>query len=1023
MKGDFSRRTFDPTKHYRGVLMQQGRVQVDADWNEEVEAAYTREVTEARDEIGASGVPNSAPDSFKIGIAATGTDLTIGNGRIYVDGILCVKDQPDTLLTQHDSPLASATVAGFPDLAAGTAAPTGTYCVYLDVWDRHITAVEDPSIREKALGGPDTATRVRTVWQVRLQRAGDLAASITCANFVPPAKSGAQLRASVQPGGTATPCVLPPQTGYRRLENQLYRVEIHKPGALGTATFKWSRENGSVVTAILPSGGGSGLTFPVQTTGRDDVLGFAPNQWVELSDDRSDLIAHRGQLLQISTVDPAKREITVKPPSSGPAYDPTLHPKLRLWNQQGGSEVAEGVTVTAGPIALEDGLQIEFQGASFAIGDYWLIPARTAIDNTVGNIEWPEQSPGVPAWLPPGTENHHYAPLALVGFDGTRFQPINGLVPDCRNPFDDLVTLTKRRSGSGCCTVSVSPKDLTGGVTLQNIIDKQKGNSFVTFCLQPGVYPLAAPLRLDATHSSFTISGCPGGAILQAAAPAAGAVAASFTDGLISISHATGIKLDNLTFNLATSPFPYSPYAKLVQACIGIRAMDCDGLTVRNCTFRFPSLAQGDLFAAGIFGGGILTGWTIDHNLFTGDTAAFTTVAGDTGIFSKDPAGITRRRQFTAGLLVHPTLLLANNATVSADTKLVRAGFGGAAITGNTFTGLGFASLVTADSGDVRCSNNEVHHCYEGFWFLSLESLQLLTPGQEVSVDPVYNDSVGVWVYLIAAAFQEVTFYTEAYLAFLYSVPQGWAPDNASVLTSIPMKPVTGAASFAQKLVDHATNAIKNVGGVTAQPAPAPTPAPPPRPAPGPQPTPPTPVPPTPAAVSIKLPSSAFATNANDTFTATFQNLAAVATSTLPLFALSLDFSNNNIDLATDMQTSGGTLVVVDADFVRVSVLTITSNRLRNNSLVVPAAIVSLVDAVTMNGNQVLNEAMYNAAPPTKISQSVPLSLLYFPINVNAPVIPCAFTGNLLFGLSNLGLIRRNFAAPLDNWLFANAQL
>jgi hypothetical protein len=123
------------------------------------------------------------------------------------------------------------------------------------------------------------------------------------------------------------------------------------------------------------------------------------------------------------------------------------------------------------------------------------------------------------------------------------------------------------------------------------------------------------------------------------------------------------------------------------------------------------------------------------------------------------------------------------------------------------------------------------------------------------------------------------------------------------------------------------------------------------------------------------------------------------------------------------MQTSGGTLVVVDADFVRVSVLTITSNRLRNNSLVVPAAIVSLVDAVTMNGNQVLNEAMYNAAPPTKISQSVPLSLLYFPINVNAPVIPCAFTGNLLFGLSNLGLIRRNFAAPLDNWLFANAQL
>jgi len=123
------------------------------------------------------------------------------------------------------------------------------------------------------------------------------------------------------------------------------------------------------------------------------------------------------------------------------------------------------------------------------------------------------------------------------------------------------------------------------------------------------------------------------------------------------------------------------------------------------------------------------------------------------------------------------------------------------------------------------------------------------------------------------------------------------------------------------------------------------------------------------------------------------------------------------------MQTSGGALVVVDADLLRVSVLTISSNRLRNNSLVVPTSIVSLVDALTMNGNQILNEAMYNAAPPTRISQGVPLSLLYFPINANAPVVPCAFTGNLLFGVSNLGAIKRNFAAPLDNWLFANAQL
>jgi hypothetical protein len=34
MKGDFTRMTFDPAKRYIRVFEQQGRVQVDSDWNE-----------------------------------------------------------------------------------------------------------------------------------------------------------------------------------------------------------------------------------------------------------------------------------------------------------------------------------------------------------------------------------------------------------------------------------------------------------------------------------------------------------------------------------------------------------------------------------------------------------------------------------------------------------------------------------------------------------------------------------------------------------------------------------------------------------------------------------------------------------------------------------------------------------------------------------------------------------------------------------------------------------------------------
>ncbi len=41
------------------------------------------------------------------------------------------------------------------------------------------------------------------------------------------------------------PCLLPPESGYTGLENQLYRVEVHD-----ATRWKWSRENGSVTTVI-----------------------------------------------------------------------------------------------------------------------------------------------------------------------------------------------------------------------------------------------------------------------------------------------------------------------------------------------------------------------------------------------------------------------------------------------------------------------------------------------------------------------------------------------------------------------------------------------------------------------------------------------------------------------------------------------------------------------------------------------------------------------------------------------------
>ena len=83
-----TRATFRSAKHFHSVVMQQGRVQVDADWNESVDILSGLDETTRIDTIGPHGVPK-AGGGFEITVAPDGADLLIGAGRIYVDGLLC----------------------------------------------------------------------------------------------------------------------------------------------------------------------------------------------------------------------------------------------------------------------------------------------------------------------------------------------------------------------------------------------------------------------------------------------------------------------------------------------------------------------------------------------------------------------------------------------------------------------------------------------------------------------------------------------------------------------------------------------------------------------------------------------------------------------------------------------------------------------------------------------------------------------------------------------------------------------
>jgi Family of unknown function (DUF6519) len=446
MKGDFTRLTYDPAKNYSRVLMQQGRVQLDADWNEMVETQLHFLRALAADLIGPHGGPGN---SFNVQLINENNQqvLAIGAGHYYVAGILC---ENGASLQYARQP------GGAPALENGK-----SYLLYLDVWERHLTFIEDENenragIREVALRGPDTTTRTQIVWQAkpitlapgelppttdpeRLNKLKQLAENKLGAL---PMHSNASLKARTKPQqNDENPCILSPASQYRGAENQLYRVEIHRGGKAwdgnentqnAASAFKWSRENGSV---IFPIEKVEGAVVTLENLGRDARFGLRPDDWVEIVDDDS-ILQNRDDappLLQIKEIDTENMRVTMKTaPASGVGADAAKHPILRRWD----SPNAIRIRIPApndGWISIEDGIEIRFevdQNSSFRAGDYWQITARTA----TGGIEWPG-APANPLPRPPYGVKHHYAPLAVVSLNGQGAVTIEG---DLRRKWNPL---------------------------------------------------------------------------------------------------------------------------------------------------------------------------------------------------------------------------------------------------------------------------------------------------------------------------------------------------------------------------------------------------------------------------------------------------------------------------------------------------------------------------------------------------------------------------------------------------------
>ena len=458
MKGDFTRFTFEPKKHYTSVRMQQGRVQLDSDWNEQADIQTHLTQSVAKDMIGACGAAKNA-GGFKIK-EVDNTDVLITAGHIYVDGILCELEQETDYTNQPDYPSPDFTQEESESSSKLklNLTPNKYYLAYLDVWERHITAIEDPNIREVGLNGPDTTTRTKTVWQVKIQEFTPTNPKISCRNLQELSqaerneltKSWKEEKANTNRGSLT---VTVNNDFQQQWENQLYRIEIHQSGAVGETTeerqtseaekatekskpptFKWSRDNGSTVFAIENI---QGNQIQLKNLGNDASPPFSSGEWIEVIDDVRELQGQPGILVRLTDrtsgnklfFDPAT--ISGQNEISESTFPTNYQPKIRRWNHV--DDTAEVVITSKAEISLEKGIILNFDSqTSYQTGDYWLIPTRKVkVNNTHIDLPFKENNTSFPQ-SPDGIE-HHYCPLALLCYDGNQFQ-----ILDLRSTFPSL---------------------------------------------------------------------------------------------------------------------------------------------------------------------------------------------------------------------------------------------------------------------------------------------------------------------------------------------------------------------------------------------------------------------------------------------------------------------------------------------------------------------------------------------------------------------------------------------------------
>ncbi len=430
--------------------MQQGRLIVDADWNEQSAIILNHIRNLAADLIGwHGGVEVSVNEGMLIGPLAVTIDNNMAyilEGRYYIDGIAYDWHQPDTKAI--DIEINESTDAG----------QNNALLLYADIYERLIVSAEDSNFLDPGLMGLDTMARQKVAGKIdsklvvishNVVNGGESSSTVngTTAqsirlekreflNVIEKSRLLPELRAFTRREQTDDEsCESSANTGFVGLENQLYRVEVHGTGLLlpegwqttepptetNYVTFKWSRDNGSIVY----SGTLKNTTIELKSKWRDDSKAIKEGNYVEVIEKGND----SGILVEVINVLDVNGKISFTFEANETI--PETNNKeviVRRWDhqrsdatpispidfgfmvRQSGTSAADTLSVE---FPLEDGIFVQLKrgkDAKFETGDHWLIPARTA----TGDVLWKRDNKGEYDFAPPRIIEHHYAPIAVI---------------------------------------------------------------------------------------------------------------------------------------------------------------------------------------------------------------------------------------------------------------------------------------------------------------------------------------------------------------------------------------------------------------------------------------------------------------------------------------------------------------------------------------------------------------------------------------------------------------------------------